>query len=126
MIMNTAKLDKESVEQTKARVLALIESEFESDASFERDLGLASKTVNNWRRGKSASFMKMLPKIAEALDVSVGELMNIPIRGESSELSDDEISLLTLYRKACILPAKKRSALAKTLETVINLYMSSH
>ena len=123
--MNIAKFDKENVETTKVRVLALIDSEFESDAAFERELGLAGKTVNNWRRGRSASFMKMLPKLAESFDVSVGELLDMPIRNDTSELSDDEISLLSLYRKACILPAKKRHALAKTLESVINLYISA-
>lgn len=118
-------MKKENIESTKERVLSLIESEFDSDAAFERELGLPSKTVNNWRRGKSASFMKMLPKLAESFDVNVGELLDIPIHKDTSELSDDEISLLTLYRKTCVLSPKQRLALAKTLESVINLYIGS-
>ena len=118
-------MKKENIESTKERVLSLIESEFDSDASFERELGLPSKTVNNWRRGRSSSFMKMLPRLAESFDVSVGELLDIPIHRDTSELSEDEISLLTLYRKTCVLSPKQRLALAKTLESVINLYISS-
>ena len=115
----------ENIESTKERVLSLIETEFDSDASFERELGLPPKTVNNWRRGRSSSFMKMLPRLAKSLEVSVGELLDIPIHKDTSELSDDEINLLTLYRKSCILSPKQRLALAKTLESVIELYISS-
>ena len=118
-------MKKENMEATKERILSLIETEFDSDASFEREIGLPSKTVNNWRRGKSSSFMKMLPKLAESFDVNVGELLDIPIHKDTSELSDDEISLLTLYRKSCVLSPKQRLALAKTLESVITLYIES-
>ena len=39
-------MNKENQVKTKERVLSLIESEFESDAAFERAMGLAEKTVN--------------------------------------------------------------------------------
>lgn len=110
---------------TRDKILLLIDSEFESDAAFERELGLQSKTVNNWRRGRSSSYMKMLPKLAEAFEVSVGELLDMPIAGNTSDLSGDEIDLLTLYRKSGVLSPKQRVALTKTLESVINLYLSS-
>ncbi len=112
-------------EEAREKILDLIESEFESDAAFERELELPPKTVNNWRRGRSASFMKMLPRLAESFDVSVGELLLVPITHDSSELSDDEIELLTLYRKSGVLSAKQRIALRDTLDSVINLYLSS-
>ncbi len=110
---------------TRDKILLLIESEFESDAAFEREVGLQSKTVNNWRRGRSASYMKMLPRLADAFEVSVGELLDMPITHDSGDLSEDEIELLTLYRKSGVLSAKQRVALTKTLESVINLYLSS-
>lgn len=110
---------------TREKILLLIESEYDSDAAFEREVGLQSKTVNNWRRGRSASYMKMLPRLAEAFEVSVGELLDMPITRDSADLSDDEMELLTLYRKSGILSAKQRIALTKTLESVINLYLSS-
>ena len=110
---------------TKERILSLIESEYESDAAFEREMDLAPKTVNNWRRGRSSSFMKMLPRLAEDFDVSISELLNIPISKASEDLSDDEMELLSLYRKTAFLSPKQRAALSRTLTDLINLYLES-
>ncbi len=117
---------KENTEKIRERVLSLIDSEFESDAAFEREMELGEKTVNNWRRCRSASFMRILPQLSELFGVNIGELYDIPIRDDSSELSDEELELLTLYRKAHILPKKHRLALKSTLETTINMYLTSH
>ena len=57
---------------------------------------------------------------------NVGELLDMPIRFDSSELSDEELELLTLYRKSHSLPKKQRLAMKKTLESTIELYLSSH
>ena len=119
------KINEASAGETAARIISLIESEFESDAAFEREVGLAPKTVNNWRRGRSASFMKMLPKLADIFGVSVGELLDMPIGNVGIDLSDDEINLLTLYRKCNVLTAPQRLAMTKTLESVIMLYLNS-
>ncbi len=116
---------KDNTERVREQVLSLIDSEYESDAAFERELDLASKTVNNWRRGRSASFMKLLPRIADCFHVGVGTLMDIPVRNDTSELSGDEIALLTLYRKTGTLPPKMRSALKETLESTINMYLGA-
>ncbi len=115
---------KENTEKIRERVLSLVDSEFESDAAFEREMNLAEKTVNNWRRGRSASFMRILPELSELFGVNIGELLDIPLRDDSSELSDEELELLTLYRKAHVLPKKHRLALKQTLETTINMYLS--
>ena len=115
----------EATEKIRERVLALIDSEFESDASFERELGLSEKTVSNWRRGRSASFMRHLPALSELFGVNVGELLDIPLSAEGDQLSEEEISLLTLYRKSNILPKKMRRALTETLESTINMYIAA-
>ena len=104
--------------------LLLISSEYESDAAFERACGLAEKTVNNWRRGRSSSFMKMLPFLAEKFHMTVSELLDLPLSKTPSELSDEELRLLRLYRKSRTLPKERRAALAATLESVITLYLS--
>ncbi len=116
----------DNTERIRARILTLIESEFESDAAFERTLGLADKTVNNWRRGRSASFMRMLPRLADEFRVNIGELMDLPLRRDTSELSEEELHLLRLYRKARSMPENMRDALRETLETTINLYINAH
>ena len=118
-------MKSENSEKIRERILYLIESEFESDAAFEREVGLAEKTVNNWRRGRSASYMKILPKLSENFGVNVGELLDMPLRANTSELSDDELYLLNLYRKSRTMPQKLRLALRETLEDVINLYITT-
>ena len=118
-------MKNETTESTREMLLALIEAEYESDAAFERALGLAEKTVNNWRRGRSASFMKMLPTLSERFGIHVGALMDMPLKGESAELSEEELHLLHLYRKSRTLPKEMRAALIETVEQVIRLYLKS-
>ncbi len=118
-------MKNENSEKIRERILSLIDSEFESDAAFERAMGLADKTVNNWRRGLSSSYMKMLPSLSERFRVNVGELLDIPVRKDTSELSEDELHLLHLYRRSRTMPPKLRVALGETLENVINLYIKS-
>ena len=118
-------MKKENQIKTKERVLSLIESEFESDAAFERAMGLAEKTVNNWRRDRSASYMKMLPQLSEKFGVNITELLDMPLVGDTSELSEDELGLLRAYRRSRTMPPKLRAALSETLESVINLYIRS-
>ena len=116
---------KEENERVRARVLSLIDAEFESDASFERTLGLADKTVNNWRRGRSASFMRMLPTLTELFRVNVTELLDMPISDDASLLSEDEQHLVTLYRRSRTMPQAMRRALRETLEGTISLYLTA-
>jgi len=118
-------VNKENAERVRERILSLIDSEFESDAAFERVMGLSEKTVNNWRRGRSSSYMRMLPRLSEEFRVNVGELLDMPLRNDTSELSEEELHLLHLYRKSRTMPQKLRVALRETLENVINLYINS-
>ena len=115
----------ENAEKIRERILSLIDAEFESDAAFERALGLKDKTVNNWRRGRSASYMKMLAELSERFSVNVGELLDIPLRKDTSELSEDELHLLHLYRRSRTMSPKMRAALRESIETVITLYIKT-
>ena len=118
-------MEKENIRAIGERIFSLIASEYESDAAFERALGLKDKTVNNWRRGRSASYMTMLPRLCEAFHVSGSDLLNMPLRSERAELSEAELHLLHLYRRSRTLPKAQREALAKSLESVIMLYLES-
>lgn len=115
----------ENSENIRDRILALIDAEYESDAAFERALGLSEKTVNNWRRGRSSSYMKMLPELSEKFRVNVGALLDIPLKSDTSELSEDELHILHLYRKSRTMPPKLRTALRETIEHTIDLYIKS-
>ena len=120
-------MKENNTEGIRAKVLGLIESEFDSDAAFERAMSLPEKTVNNWRRCRSASFMRMLPALSELFKVNISELMDIPLTGgDTSVLSEEEIHLLHLYRRARFLPSPMRSALRRTLESSIELYIESY
>ena len=119
-------MKNDNLERIRSRIITLIESEFESDAAFERALGLPDKTVNNWRRARSASFMKILPKLSDAFKVNISELMDMPLRRDTSELSEEELHLLKLYRRSRSLPDTMRRALRETLETTINLYIATN
>lgn len=119
-------MKSENTEVIRSRVLALIESEYESDAAFERAVGLGDKTVNNWRRGRSASFMNMLPRLSEIFSVSISQIMDIPLRAEGADLSDDEVHILALYRRARPLPLPLRRALTETIDKTISLYVDGY
>ena len=116
----------EREERVRERILSLIDVEFQSDAAFEREMGLADKTVNNWRRGKSGSYMKILPQISERFSVTVSELLDMPLTKDTTELSEEEIKLLSLYRKTRTMPPKLRVAMHETILSVINLYLKSN
>ena len=113
-------------EKIREKVLQLIRAEFESDAAFEREMELNEKTVSNWRRGRSTSFMSILPELSLKFGVNVGELLDIPLTDDSSELSEEELELLPLYRKSHVLPKKMRLALKQTIESTINMYIAAH
>ena len=119
-------MKNENTESIRAKILSLIEAEYESDAAFERSLGLADKTVNNWRRGRSASFMRMLPRLCDVFRVNITELMDIPLSGDTSDLSEDELHLLTVYRRSRPLPTPMRTALAEVLESTIEMYLKAY
>ena len=114
-----------NTEEIRERVLALIESEYESDAAFERAVGIPDKTVNNWRRGRSASFMRMLPTLTELFRVNVTELLDMPISDDANLLSEDEQHLVTLYRRSRTMPQAMRRALRETLEGTISLDLTA-
>ena len=108
------------VKQICDRVTSLITRRFETDAAFERACELSPKTVSNWRRGRSSSFMKMLPRISELLGVDVKELLS----GEAKEIpvmTREETLLLEAFRQAREMPVGERSALLHTLLTMIRL-----
>lgn len=46
-----------------------------NDKEFELSLGLKPKTINNWKRGMSSSYMNMLPQLADYFNVSVDYLL---------------------------------------------------
>lgn len=116
-------MTSDSTKKTCEAVLSLIDRTFSSDAEFERVANIVPKTVNNWRRGKSASFMKMLPELADIFGVTVNELADP--EGTARDLTSDEQELLMLYRFAEYLPKEEKEALNRTIKSTIELYVNS-
>ena len=81
----------DSKEIARQRIVGWIESFYDSYKEFEEELELKPATVTDWKRGRSNTFMSMLPEIAEELgtttDYLLGheknayEIMSIPIVG---------------------------------------------
>lgn len=112
---------KEKVQQTGEVIFSLIDTRYGNDAAFERAFNLPPKTVNNWRRGRSSSFMKMLPELAAFFGVSTGDLLC----DGGTHLTRDEQELLALYRTAEALSAEEKAALTETLRNTIGLYLTT-
>ena len=70
--------------------------------------------------------MNMLHWLSETFSVSISQLMDIPTSAEGADLSEDELKMLSLYRRSRPLPLQMRKALSETLETTINLYINSY
>ncbi|MCL2828888.1 MAG: hypothetical protein FWD99_09170 [Oscillospiraceae bacterium] len=60
---------------TKSRLFSLIDAQYPSYATFEQDLNLPARTTNNWKMGKSKSYLKMLPQLASALNTTSSYLL---------------------------------------------------
>ena len=108
------------VERIREKVLRLIDLKYDSDAAFEHAACLPPKTVSNWRRGRSTSYMKQLGKIAPLLGIHAADFL--------LDAGSDDYGqrLLHLWRRTEVLPPEERAALTETLSQVIRLYLSSH
>ena len=118
-------MGKESIQRTGEVIFALIDARFGSDAAFERAANLPPKTVSNWRRGRSSSYMKLLPELAALFEISVRELLCDESLPHGQPLTQDEKELLMLYRAADALTEGERMALNETLRSTIDLYLSA-
>lgn len=119
-------MGQEHVLQTGEIIFSLIETRYASDAAFERAANLPPKTVNNWRRGRSASYMKMLPELAALFDVSVRDLLQTEESVAANPgLTNEEQEFLALFRAAGGLTERERAALTETIRNTIDLYLAT-
>ena len=61
---------------TLHKILHALELRGMSDRRLQELIGVSEGAVNDWRRGKSKSYMKRVPQIAEALGVSEEYLLH--------------------------------------------------
>ena len=77
---------------TLEKIQKLILEKFGTDKAFEDALGIPNRTVNDWKRGKSKSYMKLIPSIAIACGVSTDYLLMDNLTEEKNNPLDDEAS----------------------------------
>jgi len=84
-------------------ILRLISQNYPSDAAFEIVADLKPKTVYDWKRGKSSSYLKMLPKLSELFGISTDYLLGNEQKKKPSSFEDslsiDEKHLVENLRK---------------------------
>lgn len=76
---------------TMKRLLELIEREYASYFAFENDFGIKNKTVDNWKRGRSKSYLKMIPDLAVFFNVSAGYLLGEEGTDRKDPVTDEDI-----------------------------------
>lgn len=103
--------------KTADLIINLIEERYRSDADFERKMNLKPKTVNNWKRGISESYYKMLPEISIALDVTPNYLLGF----DGGEISLEETELISSYRRLSELSDADRRIVLATIKNIIEL-----
>lgn len=60
---------------TVERIFELVDAKYKEQRDFAIQLGITPSMVSEWRRRKSASYNRRLPKIAEVLDTSTEYLL---------------------------------------------------
>lgn len=53
------------------RMFELVDEKYKEQRDFAKDISVTPSIVSEWRRRKSASYMKFLPTVANALDTTV-------------------------------------------------------
>ncbi len=93
---------------TRSRIFLLLDELNMEQKTLASVLGLPADTVSAWRRGKSASYTKYLPQIAEALGTTTEYLLtgegpkkkSAPAVSDSDTLTNEEEHLISTYRQA--------------------------
>lgn len=80
---------------TADRIFELVDQRFTEQKDFALALGVTPSIVSEWRRKKSASYQKHLPKIASLLATSVEYLLNgTPSTVDADQLSQEDSEIL--------------------------------
>lgn len=81
---------------TLTKILETMKEQRVSQQEICRYLNLTKQTFSDWKSGKSESYLKYLPQIAEYLDVSVDYLLGKTPSPEREDIPEDEKRLRDL------------------------------
>ena len=86
---------------TSDRIFELVAKIYREQRDFASDLGVGPSMVSAWRNGKSESYMKRLPQIAEVLGTSTEYLLtgkeNEPTSTPASEDEFDKSRIMAAF-----------------------------
>lgn len=81
---------------TLTKILGIMKEQRVSQQEICRYLNLTKHAFSDWKSGKSESYLKYLPQIAEYLDVSVDYLLGKTPSPERENIPEDEKRLRDL------------------------------
>lgn len=81
---------------TVSRIFELVDRQFKEQRDFAKAIDIPSNVVSNWRCGRSGSYNKYLPVIANALGVSVEYLLTGEEQKSAPPVPTDEESVANL------------------------------
>ena len=81
---------------TLTKILGIMKEQRVSQQEICQYLNLTKQTFSDWKSGKSESYLKYLPQIAEYLDVSVDYLLGKTPSPERENIPEDEKRLREL------------------------------
>lgn len=81
---------------TLTKILGIMKEQRVSQQEICRYLNLTKQTFSDWKSGKSESYLKYLPQIAEYLDVSVDYLLGKTPSPKRENIPEDEKRLRDL------------------------------
>jgi len=95
---------------TAERLFSLVDNMGMDQKAFAAAIGAPESSVSNWRVGRTASYKKYLPQIAEVLGTTVDFLLTgnteADIKKEPTTVSDDRLQEMVRLLKS--LPPEKQ------------------
>ena len=107
------KLSGES--KVMSQILDAMQEKKISPMAFCSDLNISKQVLYNWKKGISLSYMKMLPELAEYLELSVDDL--------KAEAVEEELAMMTAGGKGAG-AAKETAATGSILNEVNSIFPS--
>ena len=80
---------------TKERIFELADAKFKEQKLFAESLGLAPNKISLWRTGKSNSFMKYLPQLADVLGTTTEYLLTGEKKPPATDSGSGELDPLS-------------------------------
>lgn len=109
--------------ETLDKILALIGTKYPSDAAFESKHGLKPKTVYEWKRKRSKSYMDIVVQIATDFNVTTDYLLGVEVgnRQENAPERDDKLRLIA--RRITEIPEKDREKVLAIFEATLDTFL---